>query len=173
MNEEDTTVIDGILAPYAGAKGIAGYRNHVLRLISFAFTLDELDDDERRKVVIAAGFHDLGLFSADTLDYLPPSIELAERYLVGTGNERWVEEITEMIDEHHKLRQADDRLVELFRRADLIDFSLGVFRFGLERSYISEVKRAFPNSGFHAHLLRTAGRWICRHPLNPVPVVKW
>lgn len=40
-------------------------------------------------------------------------------------------------------------------------------------SYVREVKAAFPNNGFHKCLARVATRWIIRHPLNPVPIIKW
>ena len=33
--------------------------------------------DTQRKIAIAAAFHDLGIWSAGTMDYLPPSAALA------------------------------------------------------------------------------------------------
>ncbi|MGV2388825.1 MAG UNVERIFIED_CONTAM: hypothetical protein LVR29_12755 [Microcystis novacekii LVE1205-3] len=42
-----------------------------------------------------------------------------------------------MVEMHHKVRTyKTDRypLVELFRRGDLVDFSLGFFKFGIPRS---------------------------------------
>jgi hypothetical protein len=177
MIEEHIPLVEEILAPFgAEAPGVAGYRNHVYRLINFASGLDDLDEEAHTKITIAACFHDVGLFTDDTLDYLPPSIARARTYLTRAGLESWSSEITTMIDQHHKLRSvggSESRLVELFRKADLIDFSLGVFRFDIPSERIREVKRAFPNVGFHKHLLNTAGRWICRHPLNPLPILKW
>jgi hypothetical protein len=38
---------------------------------------------------------------------------------------------------------------------------------------VKDVKKQFPNNGFHKYLVRLAGGWICRHPLNPLPVVKF
>jgi hypothetical protein len=35
-----------------------------------------------------------------------------------------------------------------------------------------ELKAAFPNLGFHRMLLRRAGRWFLRHPLNPAPFAR-
>lgn len=81
-----------------------------------------------------------------------------------------------MIDQHHKLGKYKDdsqSTIEAFRKGDLVDFSLGVVKCGLPRDYVKSVKAEFPNAGFHMGLVKTAGKWICRHPLNPVPVLKW
>jgi hypothetical protein len=101
---------------------------------------------------------------------------LARSYLRSTGCDTWETEIAEMIDQHHRLRTITEdgkRLVEIFRMADLFDFSLGFVRFVVPRSEIADLNSRFPNRGFHAGLARTAARWICSHPLNPVPVLKW
>lgn len=169
-------LVDEILQPFRHHPGLHGYKNHVSRVIDFCDALSPLDEIARTKVTIAACFHDLGLFTEGTLDYLPPSISLARGYLTDNGLEQWRDEIETMIDQHHRLRPidgAESELIELFRKADLIDFSLGIFRFGVSRSTVSRAKAEYPNNGFHRHLVRTAGRWICRHPLNPLPIVKW
>jgi hypothetical protein len=153
---------------------LVGYRNHVYRMVNFCFAQGEFDEEQREKIVIAGCFHDLGIWSADTFDYLPPSIALARDYLAKSGKEAWQAEIAAMIDLHHRIRRVkDDALVEVFRRGDLVDFSLGLFKCGLPRGFIRDVTRHFPNEGFHKELVRRACRWTIRHPLNPVPVLKW
>lgn len=154
----------------------AGYRNHVYRMIYFTQSFREFDDDDQKKIVIAGCFHDLGIWSDNTFDYLPPSIARAREYLVRNGLDRWVPEIEMMIGEHHKLRKYEDinhPTIEAFRKGDLVDCSLGIVKCGLPSAYVRSVKAQFPNAGFHKGLVKTAGRWICRHPLNPVPVLKW
>ena len=151
-----------------------GYRNHVYRVVNFSFALSDPDDAEREKIIIAACFHDLGIWTGGGFDYLPPSIAHAGRYLNETRRESWVPEIEMMIDQHHRLRRSTDGsypLVETFRRADLVDLTLGIRKCGLPRKFISAVKYRFPNAGFHKRLVRLAGGWFCRHPLNPLPVV--
>jgi hypothetical protein len=168
----ETTIplIDELLAD----DELAGYRNHVYRMVNFCFAQGEFDAEQKEKIVIAGCFHDLGIWSADTFDYLPPSIALANDYLSKSGKEAWRSEISTMIDLHHRIRRVkDDALVEAFRRADLVDFSLGLFKCGVPRGYVREVQRRFPNDGFHKQLLRRACSWTLRHPLNPVPVLKW
>lgn len=152
----------------------AGYKNHVYRMINFCFAQSDFSEKEREKIIIAGCFHDLGIWSNDTFDYLPPSVALAKNYLEKNRLEEWISEIELMIDTHHKLGKfKNDFLVEVFRKGDLVDFSLGFFKCGLPKTYIKSVKKQFPNHGFHKGLAKLAGRWICRHPLNPVPVLKW
>jgi hypothetical protein len=81
-----------------------------------------------------------------------------------------------MIASHHKLRRFTDGrypLVEAFRRADLIDVSLGLVKFGVSGTYIREVKRHFPDQGFHKRLVQLAGGWAPTHPTSPLPFLKW
>ena len=152
----------------------AGYKNHVYRMINFCFVQNNFTDDEREKIIIAGCFHDLGIWSDATFDYLPPSIALAENYLKKNNLGEWIPEIALMIGEHHKLgRYENDPLAEVFRKGDLVDFSLGFVKCGLPKPFIKSVKDHFPNAGFHKRLAKLAGGWICRHPLNPVPVLKW
>jgi hypothetical protein len=151
-----------------------GYRNHVYRMVNFCFAQGDFSAEQKEKIVIAGCFHDLGIWSADTWDYLPPSIDLADAYLGRTNREQWRGEISTMIDLHHRIRPCESgSLVEIFRRGDLVDFSLGLFKCGIPRDFIHEVKLEFPNVGFHRQLAAHACRWIVRHPLNPVPVLKW
>jgi len=77
---------------------------------------------------------------------------------------------------HHKLRHYKGQFastVERFRRADLIDVSLGTIRFGVPRTYVRAVKQSFPNAGFHKRLILLTGRQLLRNPLNPLPMICW
>lgn len=149
------------------------YRNHVHRVIHFCDAYVHGDADQRDKVVIAACFHDLGIWANGTWDYIPPSIVLAIDYLREQQLEHWSGEIETMIAEHHKLTRHRDALVEAFRRSDLTDVSLGLIRFGLPAGYVREVKARYPNAGFHKRLVQLAAAWWARHPLRPLPVLKW
>lgn len=176
MIEDNIPLVDEILAGHSSILGAdhAGYKNHVYRMINFCFAQGDLEEEQRTKVMIAGCFHDLGIWPENTLDYLPPSINLANEYLAKNGLKGWSGEITKMIDMHHRLRKcSDDPLVELFRRGDLVDFSLGVFRCGISSKQVREVKGRFPNAGFHRRLVRLAAARLFRHPLDPVPVLKW
>jgi hypothetical protein len=175
--EENIPLVENILSEWKDRMGgdHEGYKNHVYRMVNFCFALREFTPEQREKIVIAGCFHDLGIWPDNTFDYLPPSIALAKDFLQTHGLEKWSVEIETMIDQHHKLRNYDhgEPTIEVFRRGDLVDFSLGIVKCGLPRDYVKKVKQQFPNAGFHKHLVGVAGRWICRHPLNPIPVLKW
>ena len=171
-------LLEDLLEPWRETIGadFTGYRNHVYRMVHFCFALRDCDQSERRQVLIAAAFHDLGAWTDNTVDYIPPSIPPALAYLEAHDLQHWGRNVELMISEHHKLTRFQDParpLVELFRRGDLVDFSLGLIRFGLPKAYISQVKTAFPNAGLHRTLMKRLGLWAIRHPLRPVPFIKW
>ena len=88
----------------------------------------------------------------------------------------WIPEIEAMIVDHHKvtLARADPQsLLESFRRADWIDVSRGLARFGLPRTSIAAVATTWPNAGFHRRLVQLTIDQFWKHPLNPLPMVKW
>ena len=175
--ETSIPLVEEILGEYKAqmSKAYMGYRNHVYRMLHFCFALHRVEGDERKKFIIAACFHDLGLFTHDTLDYLPPSRELAAEYLKDKKKEDWVEEVGLMIDMHHKITEYDGRyrLVEIFRKADLAGFSLGLFKGEIPGEFVYEVKEAFANAGFHKFLLQFGTQWFFKHPFNPLPIFKW
>ena len=153
-----------------------GYRGHVYRMFNFCLALRPCNEEEQTKLAIAASFHDIGLWSDHTVDYIPPSVFQVKQYLASNGLETWSEEIGLMVEFHHKIRPFPDNsypLVELFRKGDLVDFSLGVFSFQIPRSYIKEVKTTIPNNGFHKFLMKGAKDWFSKHPFSPPPFMKW
>ena len=169
---------DEILDAWTGALGkdFRSYHNHVHRVIHYCLALRDCDEHERRKIIIAACFHDLGIWSDNTADYLPPSEALATDYLRVHQLDEWIPEVGLMIDTHHKLRKYTDErypLVEVLRKADLIDLSLGLQRFGLSGAYIKQVKQAFPDMGFHWRLVKLLGQGLRTRPWNPLPIFKW
>jgi hypothetical protein len=151
--------------------GYQGYRGHVYRMLNFCLALSPQDTDGVDKLAVAAAFHDLHVF--ESFDYLGPSAASAARFLRNSGRKQWLPEVAAMIGSHHKLTGYRDEfagLVEPFRKADWIEMSFGLFRFGLPAAYVKQVRRAFPISAFYPRaVLGSAFRWIIRHPLNPAP----
>ncbi len=178
MIEHEIPLLEEILGQWKAVIGsdYQGYRNHVYRMLHCCFYLGEPSEEDRKKLIIAAAFHDIGVWTAGTVDYLPPSVEVALRYLKEKGLESWCEEVALMIDMHHKIRSYKDPLyplVEIFRKGDLVDFSLGAVKHGISKHYITQLKQAFPNAGFHRRLLQLTWSRIKSHPLNPAPMMKW
>jgi hypothetical protein len=152
------------------------YRNHAYRVANFCAALTPCDDTALEKIALAAAFHDLGIWTARTFDYLAPSIDLACAHLGCAGHEDWRNGVTGMIREHHKVRRyrgGECGLIEPFRRADWIDVSLGVLAFGMPRARLREIRKRWPNAGFHKRLVQLTLREARKHPLRPLPVLKW
>ena len=170
--------LDALLDAHASQLGddATGYRHHAYRVANFYWRLLPGNAEMLEKLSIAAAFHDLGIWTARTFDYLPPSRTLAREHLHAIGRPAWQADVDAMIDHHHKLRRIPPEThasVEMFRRADWIDVSNGMLRFGLAREVVREVRAAFPDAGFHRRLAQLSLQRLWRHPLSPLPMIRW
>ena len=165
-------VVDSVLETFRDALGsdATPYRNHVYRGLSYQrklLRINTIPDD----IALAWALHDIGVWTS-SWDYIAPSLDqvdaLAPRYDIGD-----VDRVRQMVQWHHKLRPCQDDWVETFRLADRIDVTRGLLRGGLTRSAIRQIEREFPNAGFHALLIRTGLRWATKHPLRPMPMMRW
>jgi hypothetical protein len=171
----DHAIVEEVLATFGEALGshVTAYRGHVYRTLNFANALAGTTSDS---LAVAAVFHDLGIWSDGTFDYLAPSAARAARYLADKQGSIDGAEVDRMILLHHKVRPCPEDagpLAEAFRRADLVDVSFGALRFGLPRAFVSEVRATFPNAGFHRGIARAAVGWIKAHPTRPLPMMRW
>jgi len=174
---ERNALIDEVLSAFAASLGAdsAAYRGHAYRVFNLSRRLlgSGRKDDE---LAVSSVFHDLGIWSDKTFDYLEPSLARANDFLAERRPELPASLVAEVIRNHHLLRRvrggAEPEVVEAFRRADLVDVSGAWFRAGLERSFLRELGAAFPYAGFHGVLLRTALSWFVRHPLRPLPMLR-
>ncbi|HTE25551.1 hypothetical protein [Flavitalea sp.] len=173
-NIEDT--VDQLMLPYKAVldRDYEKYRNHVCRVVGNCMLLDK-NPAHFMKYAIAGVFHDIGIWTNNTIDYLAPSIVVARKYLVQENLQEMAEEIELMIYWHHKTTSYKGDFqdtVNNFRKADWIDVSLGVLAFGADRNTAGAYRKQFPNSGFHLFLLRKIFKNLVRHPLNPLPMFK-
>ena len=169
--------LDGALDTHAAVIGrdFTAYRNHTYRVMNLCVAQSSDAPEQLEKIAIASAFHDLGIWTDGTFDYLVPSVALARSYLDQSGRREWVPEISAMILEHHKItpyRDHPDWLVEPFRRADWVDVTKGVLTFGLSRHFVREVLATWPSAGFHRMLMRLELTRLRRHPFNPLPMVR-
>jgi hypothetical protein len=169
--------LDELLHAHAAELGgdFAAYRNHTYRVVNLCVALSSDDPEQLQKMVIAAAFHDLGIWTDATFDYLQPSVRLASAHLARAGREEWTPEITRMILEHHKISRyrGDPRwLTEPFRRADWVDVSRGLITFGLSRGLLREIFSTWPSAGFHKRLVQLELRRLRTHPLSPLPMMR-
>lgn len=150
------------------------YRNHCYRVLNFYAAFVAKTPDNLNKGAVAVAFHDLGIWTDNTLDYLPPSVNRAKTYLAEIQHSYWQDDVSLMIDNHHKITPFHhNALVEGFRKADWLDVSLGVISFGLNREFISTIQREFPDAGFHLRLVQLSLANTLKHPLRPLPIFKW
>lgn len=172
-------LIEAILAPHAAAIGAdwRGYRHHVYRVAALASVFGPVTPEITDKLAIAAAFHDLGIWTAGTFDYLDPSMALAAEWLAATGRAAWTDELLAMIQEHHRIRPIrtgdPTGLVERFRKADWVDVTMGALTFGLRRGYWRELTAAWPTAGFHRGLVRLTLARMREHPLSPLPMLRF
>jgi hypothetical protein len=161
--------------PLLGSDTI-GYRNHVYRVINLCLAVARDNPFELEQLAVAAVFHDLGIWTDHTFDYIAPSVALARAHLAARGMADWAPEIEAMIVDHHKVtssRSHPPSLVESFRRADWIDVTWGLRRFGVPRPFIATVRDTWPDAGFHRRLVELGVNRFWNHPLSPPPMVKW
>jgi HD domain len=171
-------IVDEVLDIHASELGHdrTAYRNHVYRVANLSVAIAGNARVDLEKIAIAAVFHDLGIWTNNTFDYIAPSVALAREYLGAQGMSDWTPEIEAMIADHHKITSSPANahlLVEFFRRADWVDVTFGLRTFGLPRAFIAAVYGTWPDAGFHRRLVElTIDRWS-KHPLSPLPMVKW
>lgn len=170
-------LLDSILENWRPVLGtdFPAYKNHCYRVLNFCLALDAQQPESLDKVSIAAAFHDLGIWTHHTFDYIAPSRQLACEFLANTKQEGWQDEIETMIEQHHKIsfyKANPTWLAESFRQADWIDISKGILKFGLPVSFIKETMECFPNARFHKRLVALTWQRFKKYPFNPLPMMK-
>ena len=168
-------IIDDVLSDHATAlrDDFVAYRNHVYRIVNLCVAF--AGRRELEKIAVAAVFHDLGIWTNSTFDYITPSIALAHDYLDAHARAGWTADIERMIEDHHKITPSTagpDSLIEAFRRADWIDVTRGLRRFGIPRPFVARLFATWPSAGFHWRLLTLTFDRFRSHPLTPLPMVK-
>ena len=78
------------------------YRNHVQRVLAF-YRLLQPNALVEESVKAAALFHDLGIWTARSWDYLDASANLASDYLSKTGREPEIPLVRALILNHHRM----------------------------------------------------------------------
>ena len=169
--------VDDVLDEHREALGRdhAAYRHHVYRVANLCIAQLSRSDEDVEKVAVAAVFHDLGIWTDRTFDYLEPSARLAHDDLTSRGRADWIPEVTAAIAQHHQVsryRGPHQRLVEAFRRADWMDVTLGLRSHGQSRARLRAAVAEWPRAGFHLMLTRLALRRLTTHPWNPLPMVR-
>ena len=80
-----------------------------------------------------------------------------------------------MIAYHHKITPSavdPGSLIEAFRRADWIDVTYGLRRFGIPRPFVARLFAIWPSAGFHWRLVTLTSIGSGATPLTPLPMVR-
>jgi hypothetical protein len=150
------------------------YRHHVYRVFNLSLLLHEADAKQLDTLAVAAAYHDIGIWTAGTFDYLNPSIALATAYIKENQLKLSAKLVEQIISNHHKLTAyRDNKLVEAFRKADLVDLSLGIISHGISHRDILDLYHIFPESNFHVFILGEVLKNTLKNPFNPLPIIKW
>jgi hypothetical protein len=165
-------IVDAVLDRHRDALGddMATYRHHVYRCINYQQLL--LGASIPDVAALAWATHDLGIWTARTFDYLTPSANLAVQHADEFGIAE-IDRLQTLITEHHRLRRSNDQVTETFRRADLVDVSHGLLRNHIGRSAVRAVVAQLPYRGFHVFLAKGLAGHAARHPLHPLPMMRW
>jgi hypothetical protein len=167
-------VIEELMQYFRPALGVdfEKYRNHVYRVF-LNCTLQDANAGNVEKYAVAAVFHDIGIWTDHTIDYLSPSIDQLRKYLAEKDKDVLAEEIATMIQWHHKISGFSGefaRTTEVFRRADWADVTFGVIAFDIDAKALSSFRKMLPNKGFHVFLTKKLVLNFLKNPLKPLPM---
>jgi len=167
---------DAARACLAELRSLAGgpasaMERHCLRVFEIAAELARRRgvDPDREVLLCAAWLHDAGLYpgAATRETYVVDGRHLAERVVGPFG---WPSErmtlLGDAIERHHELRQQWRRgaEVELMRRADLVDVSAGLVRFGLDRPWLHHLNEQVARKGMVGEIGKLVGRALRERP---------
>lgn len=170
-------IVKNLLLPFRGIlkHDFVRYRNHVCRVFLNCMHLDK-SNDNMEKYAIAAVFHDIGIWTGGTFNYIDPSLASLKAYLEAHGKQAWEEELALMIYWHHKIFKYTGihrATVNIFRKADLMDLSYGLCSFAGCRQRVRRNRSLYPNAGFHFFLMKAFLRNVLLQPLKPLPMYRW
>jgi predicted hydrolase (HD superfamily) len=175
---EDLVRTDSEAAALAKLREIAGeaggpMERHGLRVFLIADRLATARDAEiDREVLLIAGLlHDVGLYDEASQGgvYVLEGAEFTAELLRQQG---WEEDRVRLcfdaVERHHELRSQWERgaEVELIRRADLVDVSAGLVRFGLSREWLRDLFKSISREGTYRTIGYEVARVLRHRPLT-------
>jgi len=92
---KEIPTLDRVLEAHAAELGsdFIAYKNHTYRVVNLCVAFCSGDLAQLEKIATAAVFHDLGIWTDRTFDYLQPSVRLACDHLTRFGKQEWTSEI--------------------------------------------------------------------------------
>ena len=171
--------IESILKNYKQIIGndYEAYRGHCHRIYNYIVLMKrsaELTQQDNYILEIAIPFHDLGIWTAHTMDYLQPSFEAASTFVKQNKLDVDLFVLKTIIVNHHKLTFVkDNKLAELLRKADMLDLSFGRLKSSLTKEELDCIKASFPYKGFQLVIFKKLMKHALKNITNPFPMLKW
>lgn len=170
---EQSSTIDEILNAHHLdlGKDHLGYSGHCYRLLNYV-RLMEISEEDMLLLEVTIAYHDLGIWTNKTMDYLEPSWQLAKAYVEKHQLDIDLNHLELIIKGHHKLGViSNSPLAEHLRKADQIDLSFGTISHGIDKVGAKQIRAMFPNHGFQMKVLRKVTAYAFCHPLKPFPML--
>lgn len=169
-------IIDEVLETNRAAIGRLHpmWRLHSYRMLNIC--VNACPQEPVDKFAVAIAFHDLPAAIDGDLRYLDRAAALARTWLTGHHLTEWVPEVAAMIANHHKIRPYTGphaQTVDAFRRADWIDASLGHWSGGQDKALVARINRELPVDELRRAIPRIVLPYAIRHPLKPLPMLRW
>jgi hypothetical protein len=175
---EDLAHTSAEMAALAKLREITGeaggpMERHGLRVFLIADRIATARDAkvDREVLLIAGLLHDIGLYDQASHGgvYVKEGAEFTAELLRAQGwDEDRIRLCFDAIERHHELRSQWDRgaEVELIRRADLVDLTSGLVRFGLSREWLRDLFKSVPRDGTYPTIGREVARQLTHRPLQ-------
>src|SRR5919201_987661 len=83
--------VEEILDDHASELGqdLIAYRNHVYRVVNLCLAIVGDSRVKVEKIAVAGVFHDLGIWTNNTFDYIAPSVAIARKHHAARGMAAW------------------------------------------------------------------------------------
>lgn len=135
----------------------AGYRGHLYRVLTYAIHFLGGDETFRAEIETALAYHDIAVWTHNSLDYLQPSADMC---MADNVQNNWGYDpklLEDIILQHHKItkfRGPNENVVNAVRKGDWVDAYQGMLRKGLSKAQVNAVAEAIPAEGFYESLAR-------------------
>lgn len=159
-------------------RNLIDYKFHVYRVWNLCLKLsginESTDPELFRLLAITSAFHDSEYFINKKWDNLNTSNQKMIEYLKLVGLEDLSEIASLSLFNHHLLkiyRGPHFRIVESFRKADLIDFP-GWRLHGIDKQYLKKLRIVFPYRKFRIIVWFETFKQFSKSPLSGLPMLR-
>lgn len=159
-------------------RNLIDYKFHVYRVWNLCLKLaninESYDQELFRILAITSAFHDSEYFIYRNWDYLEPSNIKLKKYLESIGLSHQSNLASLCLMNHHLMkvyRGPHFRVVESFRKADLIDFP-GIRRHGIDPYFLKQLRIEYPYMNFRIIVWWETIKQFLKSPFSGLPMLR-